>query len=335
MLELFEANSKKEFNGISFLKLMDETEIPKLRNLLLRTLEDGLVQNVEFILSTRKHSKLIAEISTTLIQDSDGKPRSFMAIIRDISSRKQMEQQLIHSERLAGIGEMAASIAHELNQPLNNISISLENLLQEVSNSKAIEGQYLYQKSQNIFENLERMENIIDHVRAFSRGLDDTFRGLFDITSSIRNGIMLVAQQFNNLGIELVHGESKKIPPCIGNTYKFEQVIVNLLINAKDALEEKGKTIASGYHKQISIRSGLQKNIVTIEVRDNGCGILPQDLTRVMLPFFSTKQEGRGTGLGLSITYNIIKEMNGKIKVESESGEGTCITIQLPVYKSQ
>ncbi len=330
-MELLDAKSKEEFIGLSFFTVMRAREEDKQIGLLARTIEEGIVQNEEFILLTNNNVPFYAEVSTALIQDNAGLPAAFMVIIRDISTRKKLEQQMIQTERLAGIGEMAASLAHELNQPLINISFSLENILFEVALDKPVDPEYLQKKSSNIFENLQRMENIIDHVRAFSRGLDDTFNGLFNINSSIRNALMLVSEQFINHGIDLnVHLEDE-LPTLKGNTYQFEQVIINLLVNAKDAIQEKAEYLQPGYGKAVTVRSYLKENIIYVDVQDNGSGISESAIEKIMMPFFSTKQAGKGTGLGLSISRRIIMELGGDIKLESVVNEGSKITISIPV----
>ncbi len=330
-MELLDAKSKDEFIGLSFFTVMRAREEDKQIGLLARTVEEGIVQNEEFILLTNNNVPFYAEVSTALIQDNAGKPEAFMIIIRDISTRKKLEQQMIQTERLAGIGEMAASLAHELNQPLINISFSLENILFEIALGKPIEQEYLQKKSSNIFENLQRMENIIDHVRAFSRGLDDTFNGLFNINSSIRNALMLVAEQFINHGIDLIVNLEEGLPTHKGNTYQFEQVIINLLVNSKDAIEEKAEYLQSGFEKAVTIRSYMIKNTIYITVEDNGSGISESAIEKIMMPFFSTKKAGKGTGLGLSISRRIIMEMGGEIQLESIITKGTKITISIPV----
>ncbi|MEI6574765.1 MAG: PAS domain S-box protein [Bacteroidota bacterium] len=331
MLELFEGGTKEEFIGKPFFSLLKQTDHGVFQDIISKTKEDGLVQNVSFLMLSLKKSPLVTEISTTLIQDAEGNSQSFMAIIRDVSSRIEMEQQLIQSERMTGIGEMATSIAHEINQPLNNISLSLENLIYEIKSSTSVDQAYIQKKSNNIFENIHRMENIIDHLRAFARGVDDTFHGLFDVNESTRNAVMLVSEQFHNNSIELKTNFDENISNLFGNTYKFEQVIINLLINAKDAIEEKSSIVQTAFEKQVIIITRLEGQKVAVIVEDNGNGILPEVMDKIMRPFFSTKKAGKGTGLGLTIISRIIKEMNGEIQIESEPGSGTKMKIVLPI----
>jgi signal transduction histidine kinase len=325
---------KNQFIGKNIRSLFPKEEHLRLQEMMDKSVKNGLTQNVEFILTKADQSQFISEISTTLIHENEQGPGSFMAIIRNISSRKKMEQQLIHTERMASLGEMAAGIAHEINQPLNTISLGLENLLTEIRKNKIIDKVYLHRKASKIFDNISRLDYIIDHIRTFSRSNDGDILSSFNINDSIREGISMISGQFIHRGIDLIVNLEENIPTVIGNTYKFEQVIINLLINAKDALEEKQKSLSTGIHKIIEIRSYQNHDSIYVEVKDNGVGIKPELLDKIMLPFYTTKEAGKGTGLGLSIAFGIIKEMNGNIEIQSELSLGTTIQIIIPVeYK--
>ena len=143
----------------------------------------------------------------------------------------------------------------------------------------------------------------------------------------------MISEQFKHLGIQFVLNLDGALPRPVGNTYKFEQVIVNLIINAKDAIEEKVHIMNTDFNKVVKISSYHKNHHVYVEVQDNGIGIEPKDLDKVMLPFYSTKKEGVGTGLGLSISFGIIRDMNGTIDIQSERLEGTTIKIMVPVKK--
>ncbi len=330
-LELFEKKNFSELTGKTLYDLVDGEEVKRLKDILKTTLAEGLIQNVEIMLNRNVASKFPAEISTTLIQESDGKPRAFMAIIRDISERKKMEQQMIHSERMISLGEMAAGIAHEINQPLNNISLSLENILFNLNTGEEINKKYLQSKSKNIFDGITRIENIIDYIRAYSRRQDDFISAPFDLNASIRFAVMLVSEQLGNKGIEL---EMDLYPEPIiiaGNTFKFEQVILNLMVNAKDAIEERAKTAKPSFGKYIRVRSWQKDQYFLTQISDSGVGIKPEDMDKIMLPFYTTKELGKGTGLGLPLSYKIINEMKGEIHIESKVMEGTTIKIKIPI----
>jgi PAS domain S-box-containing protein len=329
--EVFGIQDKNAFIGQDILLLFPSDERERLQGLITKTLDEGLAQNVEFKLTKADQKHFAGEISITLIRDSRGKPASLMAIIRDITYRKKMEQQMVHSERMAGIGEMATGIAHEINQPLNTISLGIENLLHEIGKNNAVDHEYYQNKARKIFENISRIDYIIDHIRTFSRGYDDYIHSAFSVNDSIMDSIFMITEQFKHKGIEIVLNLDEKIVPIIGNTYKFEQVVLNLLLNSKDALEEKQRSLATEFRKVIEIKNYQKDKMITIEVIDNGMGIKPEAIDSVMFPFFTTKEVGKGTGLGLSISFGIVKELNGNIEISSTYTSGATVRITLPV----
>lgn len=326
--EIFGAENKHELIGKHFMRFIHKESREKVRQVIERTMSEGLEQDTEFILTKPGQKQFVGEVSTTLIQESNGMPQSFMAIIRDISQRKEMEKQLIHTERMAGLGEMATGIAHEINQPLNTISISLENMLHKIPGDNNNGNRYLSDKISKIFESIYRIGKIIDHIRAFSRDNDDYIPTAFDINESIRNALSLITVQYKHKAIDLVTDLGENLPSVTGNTFKFEQVVLNLVINAKDALENQQTE-----EKEIRISTFRDGQNIFIEVSDNGTGIKKEDIGNIMLPFYSTKEEGKGTGMGLAISFGIIKEMKGNIDIQSEVLKGTTIRITLPVGK--
>jgi PAS domain S-box-containing protein len=332
-LEIFGTENKRDLIGKHFMRFILRESRKKVRDVIEKTMAEGLEQDVEFFLTKMDQKQFIGEISTTLIQESNGMPRSFMAIIRDISLRKEMEKQLIHTERMAALGEMAAGIAHEINQPLNTISISLENMLQDISKNKnENDNDYLKGKINRVFENIDRASKIIDHVRAFSRDHDEYIPAAFDINESIRNALSMFSVQCKHKGIDLITDLDFNLSTAIGHTFRFEQVILNLIINAEDALEERG--LNEVFDKKIRICSFQHEDKVCVEIIDNGIGIKKEDIGNIMLPFYTTKDEGKGTGMGLSISFGIIKEMKGNIEIQSEVLKGTTVQISIPVAAS-
>jgi len=328
-LELFSANTRNDLVGKHFFRFVPSDEITEIREIIEKTINEGLAQNIGLKVRKKNESLFTGEISSTLIQGTDGMPISFMIIIRDVTQRKKLEKHLIHTERMAGIGEMATGIAHEINQPLNTISLCMDNVLASVK-SNSYNNAYLEIKANKIFDNVFRMRNIIDHVRTFSRDHDDCIPVSFNINESINNALSMISEQFRHKGIQLVVNLDRKIGSPIGNTYKFEQVILNLLSNAKDAIEEKKRKLKEDFSEKIEIKSSQFLKTIYVEVKDNGVGIDPDETDNIMLPFYTTKNVGEGTGLGLSISFGIIKEMGGSIEIQSKIDEGTVIRIALP-----
>jgi len=269
------------------------------------------------------------------VSDVDGNITRVAGFGLDLTDRVLAEKRLIHSERMAGLGELASGIAHEINQPLNTISLILDNLLSEVAKDENIKEDYLKNKSDKIFDNITRMRNIIDHIRAFSRNQDESILTGFDINSSIRNAVSMISEQFRHLAISLNLDLQEKLPEIIGDTYKVEEVILNLLANAKDALLEKSHKVKESQSQKVNenfemvvgIRSYQKDQHIIVEVNDNGIGIRDEDIGHIMLPFYTTKDVGKGTGLGLSISYQIIREMHGTIEISSNILKGTTIKI--------
>jgi len=332
-LQVLGVGKKEDLSGKSFLTLLPEEETRRFKEIINKVINEEVAQNVEFRIRKPDNSQFISEISITLISDSNGNPSALMAIIRDISQRRQAEQQQIQTERMASLGEMATGIAHEINQPLNNISFGLENLFAEISKHPELDLEYLEKKNKRIFDSVDRITYIIDHIRTFSRGQTDVMKTSFSINDSIRNGVSMISEQFKQKGIDLVLTLDDSIPTIHGNTYQFEQVILNLLLNAKDAIVEKMQKFSTDGEKAIKILSYQKKNTIFIEVTDSGIGMTPGIMNQVMFPFYTTKESGKGTGLGLSISLGIIKELNGTIEVESHYTTGTTLRIIIPVHQ--
>ncbi|MCK9410874.1 MAG: PAS domain S-box protein [Prolixibacteraceae bacterium] len=332
-IELYGADTQNELIGKHILRFLPSGLKSKFRDIYNKTLEEGLVQSFELKLQNKSNIPFISEISTTLIQGKNGESIAFMIVIHDITHRKKLERQMIHNDRMTTLGEMATGIAHEINQPLNTLSILFDNMLLAASKEDSLPKSYLEKKTEKIYDNIFRIKNIIDHVRVFSRSQDDAIYSSFEVNESIKNAASMISEQFRHKMIELDIDLSNLLPPAFGNTYQFEQVILNLLINSKDAIEELEASLGMPMEKKVSIRTYQLKKLIIVEVKDNGIGIKPEELEKIMLPFYTTKEAGKGTGLGLSITFGIIKEMNGEIAFQSEPNNGTKVTIKLPEAK--
>lgn len=280
----------------------------------------------EFYVQTGNYKKTI-KAGSTILPGGD-----FIMFCTDISAEREMEKHLIHNERMIGIGEMATGIAHEINQPLNTIAFGIDNLITAIDSGKA-DAAYVKEKSRKLFESIDRMRNIIDHVRTFSRSNDDYIPTLFSVNESINNALSLVSEQYRTHGIEftteLLPDEEAMVQ---GNTYKIEQVMLNLLSNARDAIDEKNANPKASGESRIYIRSRIKDNAVIVEVEDTGKGIDPAHLSHLTTPFYTTKETGKGTGLGLAISYGIIKDHKGSLNFYSEQGQGTRAVIEIPLY---
>jgi C4-dicarboxylate-specific signal transduction histidine kinase len=246
----------------------------------------------------------------------------------EVAKLEKQQILLMQKSKLESLGRLSAGIAHEINQPVTRLSLGLDNVLIRQSMGK-LDDSYLSQKCKDLFSDIDRIRVIIDHVRTFSREQSRASLEKINPNSVIENAIMLVQTQFKNHQVKLNKELDENIGFTLGNAFQLEQVMMNLLSNAKDAVEEKAPTI-SNYEKEIFVKTYQQENRIYLEVRDNGIGISEEAIAKIFDPFYTTKSAEKGTGLGLSISYGIIKEMNGDIEVESKDGEFTLMRILLP-----
>ena len=236
---------------------------------------------------------------------------------------KHSEAKLIQSNKLASLGEIAAGVAHEINQPLQVICIHTE-----MCQDNLLHGNYhLVEKSFKAMVNqVDRIEKIVKQVGSFGRDTElDSYKE--EKASSIFNNVMaIIINQYKQDGVELRQVIPPSLPALFCNKIQIEQVLINLLINAKDSVE-------TSKNKIVFMKAHVQKNNLYIQISDTGCGIDPTKINDIFTPFYTTKPLGKGTGLGLSISYSIIHQHKGDIKVTSEIGKGTTFTVRLPLIQ--
>jgi C4-dicarboxylate-specific signal transduction histidine kinase len=216
---------------------------------------------------------------------------------------------------------MATSVAHELNQPLNVIRMASANSRRRIAKDD-IDKEYLNAKLQRIEEQTTRAAAIIDHMRMFGREAKEP-AVLVDPCKVVTQALDLIGEQLRLLGIEVVTELDKKCSPILGHPIQMEQVLLNLLTNARDAITQHNG------ESKITIRVFEDDNRINIVSEDTGGGISEDDLSRIFEPFFTTKEIGKGTGLGLSVSYGIIQALNGRIFAENiNQGARFTITLQ-------
>ncbi|WP_439550590.1 ATP-binding protein [Falsiroseomonas sp.] len=247
--------------------------------------------------------------------------------IVNITAERDAEARLMMATRMASLGEMGAGIAHELKQPLTAISLAAD-----VAAMLLRKGDYerLPQRLDRIIEQTQRGAAIIENLRRFARGVDESEQpGIVSLDQAIANALAMIGNNLraDEVGIEVVNGEPP--PLVVGHSIALEQVIVNILFNARDALLSQ----ESGQDRQIRIdTTGRDGNFVILEISDNGTGIDPAIIGKVFDPFFTTKAPDKGTGLGLSICDGIVQSMGGRIQARNLP-RGTCFTIMLPGHQ--
>lgn len=257
-------------------------------------------------------------------------------VAAEVHKRKQQEDKAYNQSRLASIGELAAGIAHELNQPLNSLAFSVENIYNRFL-AKTIDDEYFKKKIKAITGDISRTRRIIEHVRTFARESTDEYNIKFSINQCVLNALSMVGVQFATHGIDIVKDLEEDLPDICGNPFQYEQVVLNLLSNSKDAIEERAQkeiymSNKDPFPKKILLKTLTNDERICLEVTDNGSGIPESIAGRIFDPFFTTKDPGTGTGLGLSISYGIVKKMDGTIEIRAEQ-IGTTIKVSIPIRR--
>jgi signal transduction histidine kinase len=283
----------------------------------------------------------------TIFTDIDGS-QMVLELGIDITERIQMERarkeaerlleeqraRAILSDRLRSLGEMATGMAHELNQPLLGIRGFAEHILIGFQRGWHIPEETILEKIKQIIDQTERMTHVIEHARMFARGADGSKPIPVDINKVIKSSMDLINAQLHYRGLILDCELAEELPPVSGNPFSLEEVILNLINNARDALMKQTENSSAENGPHIIVRTSMQKKgsrgSVRIEVIDHGQGIPKELLPKIFDPFFTTKDPDKGTGLGLSISKSIIEGFSGKINIKSSLGKGTKVIIILP-----
>ena len=240
----------------------------------------------------------------------------------DITKLLETEQQLIQASKMATLGEMATGIAHEINQPLTVIKTASNFFMNKINKKETVTDKIFLTMSSEIDIQVDRASKIINHMRQFGRKTDIKLVQVH-VNKILKKAADILGKQLQVMGIDLVWQLEEKLPFILADPGRLEQVFINLLINARDSIEEKWQSrmhIKEG--KTITLKTCLNNKKIVVKISDTGAGIPEEYVDRVFEPFFTTKKVGQGTGLGLSISYGIIKECNGDIKVESNKNQG-------------
>lgn len=292
------------------------------------------------------------ELSISLMRDSKGEPMGFRGVARDITERKKAEeqakvhqQQLMHASKMVALGTLVSGVAHEINNPNNFIMLNSPILKEAWENAIPILEKYYAENGDflvggmnftemrknipalfsGISDGAKRIKQIVDDLKNYVR--DDTadLTQSVDITAVLKSAVGLLSNMIKKSTSRFSVEYGKNIPSLKGNFQRLEQVLINLIQNACQALPDAKKGIF------VSVRFIKENSNIVIKVRDEGKGIPPEMLLRITDPFFTTKHDSGGIGLGLSISSKIVEEHGGTLHFESEIGAGTIVTITLPV----
>jgi signal transduction histidine kinase len=325
-------SSSHPFNAVFDAILLIKSELDHLlkerdsANKALRASRDGLEKRV--VERTKELSLLNRKLQGEIFQHK----KTLKELEESNWELKETQAQLIQSAKLASIGEMAAGVAHELNQPLMVARTGIQ-MMRRHGAFDAEKGGEASRQLDLAEKATRRMMTIIGHLQLFARQSPKDFEPV-DVNHVIEESLLMIDEQLRIRGIELKLDLASDLPRVMGNANHLEQVMLNLLTNARDALEETAESRGMGKGKKwISLKtavSSTEPELIHILVSDSGMGVLPEAAERVFDPFFTTKPVGKGTGLGLSISYGIIKDHQGEIEVAENGLKGTTFRVKLP-----
>ena len=257
-----------------------------------------------------------------------------LLVVHDVTERKQIQAQLLHTARLATLGEMAAGLVHELAQPLNVIRLTAEGALLFIERGKATP-EWQAEQFQQIADQTERTAEIIDDIRIFSRRDDDSPPQVFDSMAAVAAAANSLSNHFKPTELELAMDLPipSVLAPVLGRRVQLEQVVMNLISNARHAVNERRDAgVPAGWQGKVEVSAQIVSGEIRITIADNGPGV-PRELERrIFEPFFTTKSSNQGTGLGLSVSFGIVNAMKGRLELES-TPQGARFTITLPLHE--
>lgn len=274
-----------------------------------------------------------AEMTITPVRDEGGDIVNCIAIIQDVTQRRQAEREMLEAreavaraERLSSLGIMAAGIAHEINQPLNSLKVTADSTLYWHRQGKTPGLAKIMENIEKVSRQADRIDSIIKHMRSFVRSSQCGELEPCDLSTAAEEAMSMLGAQLASHGIAVSVELAEGLPPVLANATQLEEVIINLLVNAMQSLDTTDRA-----DKAVVLTTGRHKDEVFLEVSDNGPGISKKIKNKIFEPFFTTKPAGEGMGLGLSIVHSIVASYGGQISVKApRRGEGVTFRIDFP-----
>ncbi len=285
----------------------------------------GKLSSTELSIINSSGEEIPVRMTAAIIYE-DGREVGSMGVYDDLREKLEVEKKLkevelraLHSEKMASLGQLAAGVAHEINNPLTGILLYANMLIESMD-----DGDERKQDLEYILEDANRCREIVKNLLAYSRQTNPK-KEVFQINDLLNKSLALIRDQNIFMNIDIKKHLSCEMMMVRGDRNQLHQVIINLVMNAADAMNKKGVLTLRTYRNKKA-----QK--VYLEVSDTGCGISSENISKIFDPFFTTKELGKGTGLGLSTAYGIIKENGGHISVKETGKKGTTFLVELPLY---
>lgn len=316
--------SREEVRGTSFLRFFEEDEH---QNYALELRNSRSLIHVRQL--TKDGRAIFANMRVAPFEHMGHK--ALLVAASDTIRIMTLKRQLIQASKMATLGAMATGVAHELRQPLSVIKTASSFLLNWMKKGEPIKNETLTAMIEEIDSHVDRASGIIGHITVFGRK-SEVKKERVHLNTILEQAIGIFNQQLRLREIEVTKQLAADLPPIMADSNRLEQVFINLLINARDAIEAKRELHGhSQTADRIVLRTISNGEKVIAEIEDTGVGIPEGALDRIFEPFYTTKQQGRGTGLGLSISYGIVQEHNGTLRVESEENRGSKLIAEFPV----
>ncbi|MCC6745776.1 MAG: PAS domain S-box protein [Acidobacteria bacterium] len=308
---------RDEALGSSALQIFNEEMITTLRAVTgTAAWVVGDVRHLYKFRTVRRDDRpIVINLSLAPFEDTAHTLAGTLVVVEDVTDRLKLEDQLQQSDKLSSIGLLAAGVAHEVNTPLAGISSYTQMLLGQIPDSDP--KSRLLEK---VLLQTERASGIVNNLLNFSRTSGSDFAAL-DLNRVLEDTLQLMEIQLHKSNVTIKRTYAEELPEAYGNASKLQQVFMNLILNARDAMASGGT---------LDIETETADHMLVVRIRDTGIGIAAENITKIYDPFYTTKSVGQGTGLGLAVSYGIVQEHAGRIFVDSQPGVGTTFTIKIP-----
>jgi PAS domain S-box-containing protein len=282
---------------------------------------------------TRDGEERIIAWKNTIVRNKAGDIIGSLSSGEDITDRKRAEAELIRSERLASVGQLAAGVAHEVNNPLAGILVYIKLLLKRYEQKK-LQAEETKKQLEKIGKETERCSRIIKNLLDFSRQTEVKLRPV-NINKVIEATFSIIGHQISLENVKTEMELNTSLPSILVDFDQIQQALMNIMLNAAQAMPNGGDLkISTSVAKRVKI-GGSIRDAIRIDISDTGIGIPKEDLDKLFTPFFTTKEKGKGVGLGLSVVHGIIERHHGKIEIKSDPGAGTTFSIYLGIIDEE
>jgi PAS domain S-box-containing protein len=311
--------SKSDVLGQDLLEFVPESERLKVMRVMASSLKGDAVSSFETLVQARSGKEIRVAFSTSSVLTQTGEVEGVIAIGQDLTRMKELENRVVQAEKLTSLGQLAASVVHEINNPMTAVSTYAEALLMRAQAHPTSDPADV-EKFKKIVDNSERVLRFTRDLVSYARPAQDKAVQV-DLNATVDQAVGFCEHVLSKHDVKLMR-DFGPVPAFLAVKQNLVQVIVNLVTNACHAMPKGGAI-------QVSTRA--QDGVAIVKVRDSGSGIAPDVRARIFEPFFTTKPDGKGTGLGLSIVQSIVENHGGSVEVESDPGAGTTFTIKLPM----